>query len=483
MRLRQFGFGVASIATRRVGPQWQSQRRTFGFFDDIRKGVEENPVFRRFSDETKKNVDDIKDKVESAAESVADKVEDANVKEKAEVYSKKAAETASSLRDKAADLGGKAGQKLKDLDAKAKSTHTDISSSPRVQKTADRFKSIGRTVGSKASSANEVIGQAVKSGTSRASETKQRLVGKATEAAKRRSTNLYAHVSSSEKLKSLTSHLKKETSQSSTSTLKRDRSLPPPAPRPRPSDAIVLYQQERTMWQTQVYKMWDRLQRTKTYTKVQRGRSKVKRTKGYKVVSNAGRTAKTKYTDAYAKYDDSQNPYVMLVRDSTDNVFSENEQGICVRAIRKIIPDFWPEDFMEELETDIVPPIVDAFLKGDLVFLNELCDEVAQKYCQAQMKARKNQGITPDDRILFINTPHLLRLEIEHKIPVVGVFIPVEQIDCDYDKDSKVVRGSPTKIANFGYVLEFTPDPTKEPLVGFPWRLLKMAINKTELLV
>merc|ERR1712224_547329 len=189
--------------------------------------------------------------------------------------------------------------------------------------------------------------------------------------------------------------------------------------------------------------IWSTVERSSAYTRLQKEKSRVKRTKGYRAAASAGTTAHAKIKDIHEQYDESQNPYVMMVRDTGDALFSETEHGAAIRAIRKILPDFWPEDFGEELEKTIVPVAVDAFLKGDLVFLNELCDEAARKYCQAQMKARKNLKTRPDDRILWVNPPILVKVEINNRTPILIVGASIEQVDCDYDDNDNVVRGGP----------------------------------------
>ena len=52
----------------------------------------------------------------------------------------------------------------------------------------------------------------------------------------------------------------------------------------------------------------------------------------------------------------------------------ETEYGAGIKAIqRDFDPDFWPEDFAEYAEEEIIPEFVAKFLEGDMTWLRLAC--------------------------------------------------------------------------------------------------------------
>ncbi|XP_066932559.1 mitochondrial import inner membrane translocase subunit TIM44-like [Clytia hemisphaerica] len=82
------------------------------------------------------------------------------------------------------------------------------------------------------------------------------------------------------------------------------------------------------------------------------------------------------------KYDESDNVMVRATRVVTDklqdvfmDVFSQSEQAQTLTEISKIDPSFNKENFLKECEFEIIPTVLEAFLRGDLDILQDWCHE------------------------------------------------------------------------------------------------------------
>eukprot|EP00494_Astrolonche_serrata_P028180 UN28445 len=92
---------------------------------------------------------------------------------------------------------------------------------------------------------------------------------------------------------------------------------------------------------------------------------------------------KTVKDDIYEKWDTTQDPIIWQIRSQVDEITNETESGIAIRMIQKDIPEFWPENFMEEAQHGIVQPFVEKYLQGDLPWLRNACTNEAEAACFA----------------------------------------------------------------------------------------------------
>ena len=82
------------------------------------------------------------------------------------------------------------------------------------------------------------------------------------------------------------------------------------------------------------------------------------------------------------KLDESDNPLMRASRLVTDKVtelfggmFTKTELSEVLTEICKIDPNFDRQQFIKECETDIIPNILEAMLRGDLEVLKDWCYE------------------------------------------------------------------------------------------------------------
>lgn len=82
------------------------------------------------------------------------------------------------------------------------------------------------------------------------------------------------------------------------------------------------------------------------------------------------------------KYDESDNPVVRASRALTEKIsdlfggaFQRTELSEVLTEIIKLDPSFEKQSFLKELETDIIPNVLEAIVRGDLDILKDWCHE------------------------------------------------------------------------------------------------------------
>ena len=71
-------------------------------------------------------------------------------------------------------------------------------------------------------------------------------------------------------------------------------------------------------------------------------------------------------------YNESENPLISTARSISDRVagfFAENETAMVIKKFREMDPNFQIEPFLRDMREYILPEVLDAYVKGDVVTL------------------------------------------------------------------------------------------------------------------
>jgi len=109
------------------------------------------------------------------------------------------------------------------------------------------------------------------------------------------------------------------------------------------------------------------------------------------------------------KYDESDNIVIRASRVVTDkltdvfkDVFSTSEMAATIAEITKIDPNFNKDKFLMECEREIIPTVLEAFIRSDLEILKDWCHEGAFNILSEQIKHNKSIGKIIESKILDI---------------------------------------------------------------------------------
>lgn len=139
--------------------------------------------------------------------------------------------------------------------------------------------------------------------------------------------------------------------------------------------------------------------------------------------------------------DESDNPIINMFRNLYDRLFAENEMGMVVREIREEDPNFRISEFLQQVETDLIPTILKAYLKGDRDTLSKMCTQDAYAMLNASIRERDTEGIVMDTNVLDIGDVELTAARLLEDSPVLIVTFYVHQVNCVRDTAGQVVEG------------------------------------------
>lgn len=193
-----------------------------------------------------------------------------------------------------------------------------------------------------------------------------------------------------------------------------------------------------------------------------------------------------KVLDWKIKYDESENPVIKASRLLTDkvsdimgNMFSKNELSETLTEICKIDPNFDEKQFLRDCETDIIPNILEAMVRGDLDILKDWCFEGTYNIIATPMKQAQVAGLRIVSKILDIENVDLVMGKVMEQGPVLIITFQSQQIMCVRNKQNAVVEGDPDKVMRVNYVWVLCRDPT-EINPKSAWRLMEISANSTE---
>lgn len=186
------------------------------------------------------------------------------------------------------------------------------------------------------------------------------------------------------------------------------------------------------------------------------------------------------------QYDESENPLIRASRLLTDKVsdvmggmFSKTELSETLTEICKVDPNFDEKRFLRDCETDIIPNILEAMVRGNLDILKDWCFESTYSIIGTPISAAQKLGYYLDSKILDIENVDLAMGKVMEQGPVLIVTFQAQQIMCVRDKTRTVVEGDPDKVMRVNYVWVLCRDPNDlNPRSA--WRLMELSANSQE---
>ncbi|KAH7643615.1 mitochondrial import inner membrane translocase subunit TIM44 isoform X3 [Dermatophagoides farinae] len=186
------------------------------------------------------------------------------------------------------------------------------------------------------------------------------------------------------------------------------------------------------------------------------------------------------------KLDESDNPLVRASRLVTDKMtelfggmFTKTELSEVLTEICKVDPNFDRQQFIKECETDIIPNILEAILRGDLEVLNDWCYEGVYNVLVTPIKQAQTMGYHFESKVIDLTNLELEMGKMMEQGPVLIITFQTQQIMCVKDSKGKVVEGDPEKIIRVHYVWVLCRDQNElDPKAA--WRLLDLSANSAE---
>jgi hypothetical protein len=194
--------------------------------------------------------------------------------------------------------------------------------------------------------------------------------------------------------------------------------------------------------------------------------------------SSAGKKLSDAAEDAREAWETSQHPLIYRAHSAWSTMFAETEMGEAIRELRKLDPDFTMEGFLVEMEEEIIPTVLGAFLRADKKAMRPWLGEAAMGAVGASIDERRRAQRVMDPNILAIQHVNVHAAKVVEKLgPLVVVQFMAQQIDCLYDaKGGAVVEGSDNRVAAVFYAFAMTRDRDPDSGEALNWSIKEFAI-------
>jgi len=190
------------------------------------------------------------------------------------------------------------------------------------------------------------------------------------------------------------------------------------------------------------------------------------------------------YFSLKTRYDESDNLVIRATRVVTDkmsdifsDVFSQSEQAATIAEITKIDPRFNKDTFIKECEFEIIPTVLEAFLRGDVECLEDWCHEGAYNVLAAQIKQNESIGLINCSKILDIRDVDLALAKIMEQGPVLILTFQAQQVILVKNKKGDIIEGAVDQIENVNYVWAMCRDQSIFDHRS-AWRVLEFGIQQ-----
>jgi import inner membrane translocase subunit TIM44 len=101
-------------------------------------------------------------------------------------------------------------------------------------------------------------------------------------------------------------------------------------------------------------------------------------------------------------------------------------------------PNFCKEAFLKECERDLIPNILEAFVRGDLAILEDWCYEAPFNIMATPIRQAIQLGYTFHSQILDIDEVDLVMGKMTENGPVLALTFTAQMIECLKDMKGKI---------------------------------------------
>ncbi|KHN87159.1 putative mitochondrial import inner membrane translocase subunit tim-44 [Toxocara canis] len=194
-----------------------------------------------------------------------------------------------------------------------------------------------------------------------------------------------------------------------------------------------------------------------------------------------------KILDWKIRYDESENVAIRMIRTVTDRITSvfttKSEVAEVLTEITKIDPKFDKVEWLRFCEREVIPNVLEAFIRGDLKVLKDWCHERAYNALAAVVKEYKKINFsTKDSRIIDISRVEMVSGKMMEQGPVLIITFQAFMINVVKNLEGKVVQGDEHNSVRVHHVWVMCRDMEEyNPAVA--WKLLEVHMQEGALAV
>uniref|UniRef100_A0AC34PZ97 Tim44-like domain-containing protein n=1 Tax=Panagrolaimus sp. JU765 TaxID=591449 RepID=A0AC34PZ97_9BILA len=194
-----------------------------------------------------------------------------------------------------------------------------------------------------------------------------------------------------------------------------------------------------------------------------------------------------KLLDWKIRYDESDHLAVRMIRGITEKVTSafsgSNELSEVLTEIAKVDPSFDKVEWLKFCEKEVIPNILEAFIRGDLKVLEDWCHERAFVMLSTVVKEyQKSHFSTADCKIIDISKVEMVTGKMMEQGPVLVITFQVYMVNVVKNADGKVIQGNSNKPVKVQHVWVMCRD-MEEYNPATAWKLLELHMQEAALAI
>lgn len=168
-------------------------------------------------------------------------------------------------------------------------------------------------------------------------------------------------------------------------------------------------------------------------------------------------------------FDESDHPWAERIRDFINSpIFQESEQSQVISMIKTVDPNFKKEIFLKEMTKYTIPDLLEAHLKGDIMFLKDWCSERVMARFNMEFKNLQQNGLISDCKLLDIRGVDIHKMVlIEDEFPLIIISLQADEVLLFRDLKGNLKIGKENKIDRATYSLAFTKSQLIDPSIEF----------------
>jgi len=191
-----------------------------------------------------------------------------------------------------------------------------------------------------------------------------------------------------------------------------------------------------------------------------------------------------------SQYDESDNPLIRATRGLTEKfssmfggMFKSTEMSEVLTEIVRVDPNFNLDEFLKNVQYDIIPNVLEALSQGEMEILKDWCTETAFNMLTHPIEQCKQLKFKYHNEVLDISHLDIAATKImefgEQPSPVLIVTFTAQQIIYVTDSKGVVVEGDKDKIKRVSHVWALCRDQSiHDP--NSAWRVMECAMHATE---
>lgn len=250
------------------------------------------------------------------------------------------------------------------------------------------------------------------------------------------------------------------------------------ASKPSGPSALVLVKEPVSQWE----RMKQRLEGSRViremFKQAKHFQSAAAQTDIGQQAQKVGQSFKEKIEDAREFYETSQSPLMYKVAGFISDMTAQTEEGNAITAIMKLDPSFDKEEWAAEVKRSLAPTIIKAHLAGDTKALKPWLGEAVYSKLSADVRIRKQDGISFDDRILELDEAQVL-MSFHEQEPIIISSYAVQLVNCIRNREGEIIEGRPDAIIMRFYSMAFQ-QVFDEDLGTVSWKIVDYQMGKDE---